>query len=366
MDIENRKTIPELQDDSLLSNPQMYAVIVNNLPMGFSLVDRDGILLEFNEAAERLTGYSREDVLHKSHFEIIHGSKDPGSCPLFGQVLERHPSIAVETVMKKKNGALADMLMTVFPLFDVSGHFVGGAELFRDVSELKRLERERRNLLSMFAHDMKNPVLAAEGFLTRLLSGKAGFLTGKQKNYLAVTMEAISGLQRLISDFLDFSRFDRKEYEPVMGSYNLNDAINRQIEMSKITAEKKNITVSFEHAGEDMPVIRADGPMIDRALANFIENAIKYSNPGGAVTIRLTSSEEEVFVEVSDKGIGISEHDLPGVFDAFYRVNRDTEGTGLGLSIAKAVVEAHRGMIGVESKLGKGSRFRFTLPKNLQ
>jgi PAS domain S-box-containing protein len=146
-------------------------VIVNNLPIGFSLVDRDGIILEFNPAAERLTDYSKEEVIGKSHFEIIHGSKDPNSCPLFTHVFEEHtPSIAVETVLKKKDGEAITLLVVAFPLFDTSGDFIGGAELFRDISELKRLEREHKNLLSMFAHDMKNPVVAAGGFLTRLLA----------------------------------------------------------------------------------------------------------------------------------------------------------------------------------------------------
>ena len=132
----------------------------------------------------------------------------------------------------------------------------------------------------------------------------------------------------------------------------------------KIEAEKKDIHIFFEYARENLPVVYADAAMIDRVFSNLIDNAIKYTNPGGTVTIRLTSREEEVIVEVLDTGIGIHEQDIPCVFDAFCRVNRDVEGTGLGLSIAKAIVEAHGGTILVESTPGKGSRFWFTLPKN--
>ena len=206
MSTENQRNNPASHDASLLSSPQIYAVIINNLPIGFSLVDKNGIILEFNPAAVRLTGYSKEEVIGKSHFDIIHGSKDPSSCPLFTHVFEeRTPSIAAETLLKRKNGGVITLLVVAFPLLDPSGNFIGGAELFRDISELKRLEREHKNLLSMFAHDMKNPVVAAEGFLTRLLSGKAGPLTEKQKDYLAITMQAIANLQQLITDFLEFS-----------------------------------------------------------------------------------------------------------------------------------------------------------------
>ena len=104
--------------------------------------------------------------------------------------------------------------------------------------------------------------------------------------------------------------------------------------------------------------------MIDRVISNLIDNAIKYTNPGGMVTIRITTRDEDILVEVLDTGIGIHDQDIPCVFDAFCRVNRDVEGSGLGLSIAKAIIEAHHGTISVESTPGKGSRFWFTLPKN--
>lgn len=346
-----------------LSKPQIYATIVHNLPLGFSLVDRDGVILEFNSAAEELTGYSKEEVVGRSHFEIIHGSKDPLSCPLFKCVFEEHtPSVASETVLKKKDGSVITVLVTAFPLFDASRNLIGGAELFRDISEQKHLERERKNLLSMFAHDMKNPLVAASGFLTRLLCGKAGTLTGKQKNYITIIMQAITRLQRLISDFLDFSRFGGREYNPVLTPYNLEEAIHRQVEMSEVAAEEKGIRISFEYSQENLPVVDADAAMIDRVLANLIDNAIKYTDSGGTVTIRLTSRAEDILVEVLDTGIGIHERDMDCVFEAFCRINRDVEGSGLGLSIAKAIVEAHGGRIAVESSPGMGSRFWFVLP----
>jgi two-component system, OmpR family, phosphate regulon sensor histidine kinase PhoR len=365
MGMKDPKSNRTSYDASLLSTPQTYSMIIDNLPIGFSLVDRDGFILDFNPAAEKLSGYSKEEVVGWSHFEIIHGSKDPSMCPLFMHVFGKHtPSVATEMVLKTKSGEAIDLAVTAFPLFDVSGNFIGGAELFRSIAEQKRLEREYKNLLSMFAHDMKNPVVAAEGFLKRLLLGKAGPLMEKQKEYLAITMQAIAKLQQLIMDFLDFSRIGGKEYEPVLGPYDIEEALRRQIEMLKIAADNKQVQIYFQHVQEGSPVVNADAALIDRVLSNLIDNAIKYTNPGGMVTIRFTNRYEDILAEVLDTGIGIREQDIPCIFDAFCRVNRDVDGTGLGLSIAKAIVEAHHGMISVESTPGKGSRFWFTLPRN--
>jgi len=349
-------------DSPLVSNPKLYTLVINNLPIGFSLIDRDGMIVEFNPASEMLTGYSKAEVIGKSHFEIIHGSRDHNSCPLFTHVLEEQAaSIAAETALKKKDGGVVTVLVVAFPLFDSLGDFIGGAELFRDISEMKRLEREHKNLLSMFAHDMKNPVIAAEGFLARLISEKAVPLVEKQRDYLVTIMESVAKLKRLITDFLEFSRIGSKDYTPILGPYDVREALLRQIDMLRIGAEKKNIQIHFEHNQDGLSVVYADSAMIDRVLSNLIDNAIKYTNTGGIVTIRLIHRHTDIIVEVLDTGIGIREQDIPCVFEAFCRINRDVEGSGLGLSAAKAIVEAHGGMIAVESTPGKGSRFWFTL-----
>ena len=360
-----RQDYEQLLVDSLgMPDRDVYGLIIQNLPMGFSLVDRNGVVLEFNSMAQDLTGYSRDDVVGKSHFEIIHGSKDSGSCPLFTHVLKEHmPFVASETLLKTKNGKSIASLVTAFPIFDGSGNFIGGVEFFRDISEQKRTERERKNLFSMFAHDMKNPLVGISGLLQRLFSGKAGPLSDKQRDYLSTVMKSLSRLQLMISEFIEFSRLDTRKYDPVLSPYNVEEALYEQVEMMRLAAEKKKIRIAVEYVQDDLPIIKADGAMIDRVLANLLDNAVKYTNAGGTVTIRVTNDARHVLVEVLDTGIGIHEQDLPCVFDAFCRVNRDNEGSGLGLSIAKAIIEAHHGTLSVESVPGKGSRFWFVIPK---
>jgi two-component system phosphate regulon sensor histidine kinase PhoR len=271
--------------------------------------------------------------------------------------------VASETTIRKKNGEFIAVSVTTSPLFDSNGNFIGGVEIFREITDLKRLERERENILSMFAHDMKNPVITAGGFLSRLISGKAGTLTETQKDYLELITEELNKLQELTTDFLDFSRFETKECKPVMSPFNIKEAIHKHTEAAKVEADRKNIRIIFE-VKEDIPaVINADAMLIGRVITNLLDNAIKYTNSGGTVTVNLFERDADVIVRVEDTGIGISEEHLPYIFDAFYRGNRDIKGSGLGLSIAKTIIETHGGRIWVESIEGKGSIFNFTLPK---
>jgi PAS domain S-box-containing protein len=342
---------------------EIYDAVIKKLPVGFSIVDRNGNIIDFNPAAEEITGYFREEVLGKPHFEILHGTVEREGCPVLKHaLLLKEQAIAAETMIKNKNGDQVTLSVTTFPLFDERGGLSGAVELFRDISEAKQREREKKNILSMFAHDMKNPVTIGGGYLSRLLSGKAGELTEKQRSYLETIRDELYKVSDLIADFLEFSRIEAKAYMPVPRPFNIKKDLNQAIEAAKIEADKKNISIHFEVSGELPPQILVDPAMIDRVIANLLDNAIAYTGTGGAITARLSENNDEIVVSITDTGRGIPEDRLPYLFDAFYRVSRDTKGSGLGLFIAKTIIEAHGGRIWVESVNDKGSTFSFTLP----
>lgn len=344
---------------------QIYEAVKNSLPVGFMLVDEAGMIIDFNAQAELITGFLKSEVLGESHLEMFHGTTDREACPLFRFALDKkQQTSAVETNIKQKNGEVITILASIAPIFDEDQNFIGGVEIFRDITAIKKLERERKNILPMFAHDMKNPVITVSGFLSRLISGKVGSLTEPQLNYLHMMKDELTKIEDLISDFLEFSRFEATQYRPLKSAFNIEEAINHQIETIKPEAEKKNIRISFEYPENFIPVISVDGKMIERVITNLFDNAIKYSPSGSSITVKLADWNLEVLVQMIDTGIGISAEHIPYIFDAFFRVHRDSEGSGLGLSIAKAIVEAHGGKIWVKSQTGKGCTFSFTLPKN--
>jgi signal transduction histidine kinase len=238
-------------------------------------------------------------------------------------------------------------------------------EMAMDISGSKKLERERSDMLSMFAHDMKNPILVAEGFLSRVYSGKAGPLTDKQVSHLGLVNDAISRVGEFITNFLEFSRIESGEYKTVPVPFDLAMSIEKNLESLRIEAEKKNIKLIFEVMDGRTAAVHANVTQIDRVLTNLLDNSIKYTNPGGTITVSLSNRDKDILVQVADTGIGIPEEHLPHLFNPFYRVTGDSKGSGLGLAIVKTIVETNGGRIWVNSIHGKGSTFVFTLPKYL-
>ncbi|KAF0146071.1 MAG: phoR2 [Nitrospirae bacterium] len=228
----------------------------------------------------------------------------------------------------------------------------------------KRLERERKDMLSMFAHDMKNPLVIIGGFLSRLISGKAGPLTEKQLDYMELMRDELQRFERYMTGFLELSKLEATGYKPAPSVFNIAAALKMRIEMERITAEKKDITIKFEIPENTAVMVSADAIQIDRVITNLLDNTIKYTDTGGTATVKLVDRDKDVIVQIADTGVGIPDEHIPHIFDAFYRVSRDAKGSGLGLSIAKRIVEANGGKIWVESEHGKGSTFSFTLPKH--
>ena len=232
-----------------------------------------------------------------------------------------------------------------------------------DITRFKRLERERQNILSMFAHDMKNSVITSQGFLSRLISGKAGVVAKKQQDYLEIIRDELNRLSQFISDFMEFARLEAKAYKPLLALCDMQADIRKSVEAVTLEAQKKRITISVDLPGTMLPMINADAAGISRVLRNLLANAIKYTDEGGAITVKVADRANEILVSFVDTGVGIPEDQMPYIFDAFYRVSRDSKGSGLGLAIAKTIIEGHGGRIWAESAPAKGSVFSFTLPK---
>lgn len=248
---------------------------------------------------------------------------------------------------------------------------VKGLEQLREIRPVRpgpsqmEAETNRNNAVCMFIHDMKNPVMTAGTSLSRLLSEKIGSLTDRQKDYLGLVKNSLNKLEILLTQFMDFLKIDSREYKPIFHPVDIASAVSRNIESMQVNAEKKQLDIILECPDLPGPV-SADLMMINRIVTNLLDNAIKYTDPGGSISVKVSDTDETVVVRIMDTGTGIQAQHLSRIFDPFYRVHTDSEGSGLGLSIVKTMVEAHGGNIWVESIPGKGSSFIFTLPKHVQ
>jgi PAS domain S-box-containing protein len=342
---------------------RLYEEIVQDIPLGFSIVDKDGTIVEFNPEAERITGLSRKEALGRSHMMLLHGTADLDACPLMREsVRYRRKRTMTEATIKTPDGAIVTIEVASFPLYGGQGEFLGGAEVFRDITGQKRRERERRNFLSMFVHDMKTPLISSSGFLRRMREGKAGPLTQEQEEYLDLVTQELGNMERLVGDYLEYARLEAEAMVPEFAPVDLGDILVRTVEALRVQAEERGVGVEVRDTGD--LTLSADEGMVERVLQNLLSNAFSYADPGSTVRVRAEGRAGWVFVEVVNSSSGLSEEDLPYVFDAFHSRGRKGKGTGLGLSIAKHMVDLHGGRIWARVAPENDVAFAFALPRD--
>ena len=243
-------------------------------------------------------------------------------------------------------------------------------------SQLEQAERKqqeldslRRDLIAWIGHDLRTPLTSVRAIVEALADGVVED-TETRLRYLRTAKREINALSSLIDDLFDMAQMDTGGLKLERSSNAISDLLSDTIESFRAMAEEKRITLSGLAAPGVDPVY-IDARQISRVLANLVGNALRHTPAGGRVTLHAyPAAHSTVVVEVSDSGEGIRPEDLPHVFEQFFRGERSrsraTGGSGLGLAIVKAIVEAHSGQIRVESTLGKGTRFVFTLPQTAQ
>jgi signal transduction histidine kinase len=235
----------------------------------------------------------------------------------------------------------------------------------QEVEREKELNRLKADLVNAVSHELRTPLTSIMGYAEFLEDEVAGRLSDDQHEYVAQIQEGTRRLQRLVDDLLDFARLEAGTFTLSLEDSDLGLKIGEAIESMKPQARDKGVTLTAELP--DGPcLVRMDPGRVGQVILNLVANAIKFTPGGGHVTVTLTCSPTLVRVAVADTGIGVAPENQARLFEKFYQVSsgtrREKGGAGLGLSIVKALVEAHGGEIGVESKLGEGSTFWFTLP----
>jgi PAS domain S-box-containing protein len=238
-------------------------------------------------------------------------------------------------------------------------------ELKHQNEQLKALDRMKSVFVSSVSHELRTPLTSILGFSEFLEDEIAGALTPGQADYVAQIQASTCRLQRLVDDLLDFARLESGTFKLNVGVADVGALVRRVTDGLRPQIETKRLSLRVE-APDTLPALRFDPARIEQVLVILLDNAIKFTAAGGALTVTLSPRDGAVRVAVQDTGPGISPLDLPRLFEQFYQADsgltRTTGGTGLGLSIAKALVEAHGGRIGVESEVGAGAAFWFELP----
>ncbi|MBZ9578010.1 HAMP domain-containing histidine kinase, partial [Patescibacteria group bacterium] len=243
---------------------------------------------------------------------------------------------------------------------------VGTLVILHNVTREKLVDRMKSEFVTLAAHQLRTPLSAVKWSLMMLLDEDLGKLNKEQKSFLQDTYKTNEKMISLVNSLLNVSEIEEGKYLSKIVLSSIEDIIQSIVDAHKKEMEKRKLRFEFKKPREQLPKLMLDVEKMKIAIKNIFDNALKYTLPGGKVSISLKGDEKEIEVQIQDTGVGILQYQQGKVFTKFFRganiIKMETEGTGLGLFISKNIIEAHGGRIWFESEEGKGSTFYFTIP----
>ncbi|HTN44585.1 MAG TPA: phosphate regulon sensor histidine kinase PhoR [Nitrospiria bacterium] len=349
-DLETR--LAEISED----RARLHAVL-SSMVEGVLVLDRERKILLMNAAIARMFGLENSAVLGRPLIEVF---RHRPLHQLVQRALESGADQSEEIVMSIPEERVFAVQTSISEKGGVAAVLV-----FHDVSNLKRLERIRKDFVANVSHELRTPLTSIKGYIEALIDG-AKDDPRKRDEFLEIIQKHSDQLNALLADLLQLSTIESGQYQWRRGTIAVSNLIDKAVDMLQPQAEKMGQAISVVSAEGGGSVI-GDADKLTQVMINLIDNAIKYTPRGGRITVEARPRDDTVEIAVSDSGIGIPSREIPRIFERFYRVDRgrsrEMGGTGLGLSIVKHIVEAHGGKVSVESQVGKGSRFVVTLPK---
>lgn len=339
--------------------------IITNFVDGLLVFDKENILTLVNPQAEDFFKIKKENLIGKKINKLI-------KLPILKNLIEilNKPSnkngeikgVFREEVRTEKNLILE---VSTFPILREKEK-LGTSVILHDISREKLIERMKTEFVSLAAHQLRTPLSAIKWTLRMILDKDLGEITKEQEDFLQKTYQSNERMIILINDLLNVTRIEEGRYlfRPTLA--NIEDIIEPIIKSYRGEMKKKKITFEYRKPKTSPPLIKADKEKVGLAIENLIDNALRYTFPGGKVTVSLKYDKDKTEISIKDSGVGIPKDQRDRIFTKFFRganvIRLATEGSGLGLFITKNIIEAHGGKVWFESEEGKGSNFHLALP----
>lgn len=375
----------EMSDDKAgFSNKDISAdILIESIAEGVVVIDVEGKIQLFNEAAENISGWKREDALTLNYRSVIRLMNEKGeeitpeNDPIKAVLKKGETLVSNDLSLRTHSDKNIEITMVLSPIGtkDKDEGVKAAVVVFRDVSQERHQQKQRAEFISTASHEMRTPVAAIEGYLALAMNEKVSKIDSAARGYLEKAHASTEHLGKLFQDLLTAAKSEdgRLTNNPVVTD--MSAFMEQLVEDMKFTAENKGLQVIQNFGSGSMggrpsmnPVYLAhvDPDRMREVLTNIFDNAVKYTEEG-KITIGFTGTNEIMTISISDTGAGIPPEDINHLFQKFYRVDntstRQVGGTGLGLFISKKIVELYHGRIWVESKLGEGSTFYIELPR---
>lgn len=346
------RTIQTLTEERNLST-----AILGSMVEGVAVVNGSERLLFANRGFAEILGL---DVPPTNGSALVEVVRQTELVEAVRKVLGGEPRVQSEIV----TGTLRQHYFAITVAAVRAGDTTGAVVVLHDITELRRLERVRRDFVANVSHEFRTPLTAIQGFAETLLAGAMDDPQNRTR-FLEIILEHSRRLARLTEDLLVLSKMDADRLELEIHRLRVSQLIESCLETAQHRASEKDLRISV-NMPQRLPDIAGDRRRLAEVLQNLLDNAIQYTLPGGQIMVSAETGDSEVILTVSDTGIGIPKADQPRIFERFYRVDvarsREAGGTGLGLAIAKHLVEVHGGRLWVDSEVGQGSQFHFSVP----
>lgn len=330
--------------------------ILYSMEEGLLAVDTGLNIIQINPAASNLLNLPEQSAPSLSD---LSGCKDMALN--VGEVLKEGMSKSFQ----KTVGENKFLNVLVSPLKYQNDETYGAIIILQDISESMKLEKMRRDFVANVSHELRTPLTSIRGFIEPLIDGTVNDRETSMKYHNIIRSETLR-LERLINDLLDLSRLQSGKVCLDIQKVNIVELITNISNKFQPIFDSKGIKFKFKLPGGPVFIL-ADGDRIEQLMVIFIDNAVKFTPTGGSIEINLAEDDDIVRISVKDTGVGIPKEDIPYIWERFYKVDKSrtskSSGTGLGLSIAKNIVELHNQKVLVESTLGKGTTFEFTMKR---
>jgi two-component system phosphate regulon sensor histidine kinase PhoR len=339
---------------ALKSERDELATLLEAMTQGVLVTDPQQQVLRANAAAARLLGFPlpaegralwelvRDEVFLRASIEVM--EQDSPRELQIGPVRDRHLAVTFDPFPP---GGPRKLLIVL-----------------HDTTTSARYEELRREFVANVSHELRTPLTLIRGYVETLQDDRLAD-PARAREFLSVIHRNTLLLSNVVENLLDLSRLESPEGLPRRSRVDPGSLVRSVAELRRPAADQRRQSLEVE-ASQPLPAVLGDPDYLERAIANLLDNAIKYTPEGGRILVTAARRGSDILIEVKDTGIGIPEADLPRIFERFYRVDKSRSramgGTGLGLAIVKHVVQAHGGAVEVASEVGKGSTFRIVLP----
>ncbi|MBN6888377.1 two-component system, OmpR family, sensor histidine kinase ResE [Cytobacillus horneckiae] len=343
--------------DALSQEKEQLASILSSMADGVFTFSKDGEILITNPPADRFL-YNWEYEQGNEHNRTV----PPLVMELFQSAVETESEQIAEINVQGRN-----WVMIISPLYN-DKYIRGAVAVIRDMTEERQLDKLRKDFIANVSHELRTPIAMMQGYSEAIVDDIAGTEEDKKEMAKVIYDESLR-MGRLVNELLDIARMEAGHIQLTKEAIDVKPFIKKIVRKFQGLAKEKNI--QLQESLESKGVWSSFDPdRIEQVLTNLIDNAIRHTPEGGEVIVSEQSNDRGLIIEVIDSGSGIPGEDLPFVFERFYKADKartrtkGRSGTGLGLAIAKNIIDAHKGQITVQSKLGQGTTFSIFIPRN--